>query len=213
MANQGIDAQKVRTPGRASQLAGAHAARVVPCHLPARARACTVQGLANFQDKLREAHGGRRGQENALGQKEEGGISRFQMKQEMKRQMYLHSGEAAPDMGHMDMIKKKDASKQRYFPGGMAFPGGSKSKKLFWGLSAGKGGYKARPSRTQMLKNPKLKPKILTKVRAQPLAAHCHAAASAATATAWPPTLMRCRGETGARTDTALWLAPRTRAG
>ena len=125
--------------------------------------------------------------------------------------MYLQSTEAAPEL---QKVTKKNAA-TRYYPGGMAFPGGPKSKKAFWGLSVRsvsspdtsgralflghllsfpvplfprlfhprmcrtltvwrvsavlfeqKGSqqpYKKRPSRTEMLKNPKLKPKILTK--------------------------------------------------
>ena len=120
-----------------------------------------AQATEQFKEQIREAGGGARNKENAYGQKEEGGISMRQMKQEMKRQMYLHSTEAAPEMG---VIKKKNET-QRYYPGGMAFPGGPRSKKPFWGLSGGAAGYKARPSRTQQLKNPRLRPKILTKVR------------------------------------------------
>ena len=53
------------------------------------------------------------------------------IQEEAKRLMYLQSTEAAPEMRK---ITKKNAS-QRYYPGGMAFPGGEKTKKAFWGLS------------------------------------------------------------------------------
>lgn len=89
-----------------------------------------------FKDKIAADHGG--GAKNssaavsaALGQKEEGGMTRFQMKKEAKRLMYLQSTEAAPELLK---VNKKNVT-QRYYPGGMSFPGGPKSKKAFWGLS------------------------------------------------------------------------------
>ena len=83
-----------------------------------------------FKDNIAAKHGVKNKEQNALGQKEEG-MTRYQMKKEAKRLMYLQSTEAAPEMRK---ITKKNSS-QRYFPGGMAFPGGEKTKKAFWGLS------------------------------------------------------------------------------
>lgn len=83
-----------------------------------------------FKDNIAAKHGVKNKEQNALGQKEEG-MTRYQMKKEAKRLMYLQSTEAAPEMRK---ITKKNAS-SRYYPGGMAFPGGEKTKKAFWGLS------------------------------------------------------------------------------
>ena len=83
-----------------------------------------------FKDNIAAKHGVKNKEQNALGQKEEG-MTRYQMKKEAKRLMYLQSTEAAPEMRK---ITKKNSS-QRYFPGGMAFPGGEKTKQAFWGLS------------------------------------------------------------------------------
>ncbi|TXG71579.1 hypothetical protein EZV62_000158 [Acer yangbiense] len=92
---------------------------------------------------------------NAYGQKEEG-PSRWQEKREAKRQMYLMSTEKAVRLG-----ERKDLKTTVTTVGGAA----SQCQKCFqtghWTFECkNERVYMSRPSRTQQLKNPKLKMKV-----------------------------------------------------
>ncbi|XP_031264470.1 zinc finger CCHC domain-containing protein 10 [Pistacia vera] len=92
---------------------------------------------------------------NAYGQKEEG-PSRWQEKREAKRQMYLMSTEKAVRLG-----ERKDLKTTMSSIGGTA----SQCQKCFqtghWTYECkNERVYMSRPSRTQQLKNPKLKMKV-----------------------------------------------------
>ncbi|KAL5782169.1 hypothetical protein ACOSP7_007198 [Xanthoceras sorbifolium] len=92
---------------------------------------------------------------NAYGQKEEG-PSRWQEKREAKRQMYLMSTEKAVRLG-----ERKDLKATMSTIGGAA----SQCQKCFqtghWTYECkNERVYMSRPSRTQQLKNPKLKMKV-----------------------------------------------------
>jgi hypothetical protein len=91
---------------------------------------------------------------NAYGQKEEG-PSRWQEKQEAKRQMYLMSTEKAVKLGERKDVKPTmstvdgNAQCQKCYQGGhWTFQ--CKNERV----------YISRPSRTQQLKNPKLRPDV-----------------------------------------------------
>ncbi|KAK7387985.1 hypothetical protein VNO78_22784 [Psophocarpus tetragonolobus] len=91
---------------------------------------------------------------NAYGQKEEG-PSRWQEKREAKRQMYLMSTEKAVKLG-----ERKDLKPAMSAGGGMA-----QCQKCFqsghWTYECkNERVYISRPSRTQQLKNPKLRPNV-----------------------------------------------------
>uniref|UniRef100_A0A803Q5R6 Uncharacterized protein n=1 Tax=Cannabis sativa TaxID=3483 RepID=A0A803Q5R6_CANSA len=93
---------------------------------------------------------------NAYGQKEEG-PSRWQEKREAKRQMYLMSTEKAVRLGERKDLKTNVAT-----VGGAA----SQCQKCFqpghWTYECkNERVYISRPSRTQQLKNPKLKMKVV----------------------------------------------------
>ena len=96
--------------------------------------ASIVKAAEQFKQGIADKHGANKAK-NAYNQTEEG-MTRAQMKKEAKRLMYLQSTEAAPEMGDIKKLAKKGGP-QRYYPGGMAFPGGAKSKKAFWGLAGG----------------------------------------------------------------------------
>lgn len=92
---------------------------------------------------------------NAYGQKEEG-PSRWQEKREAKRQMYLFSTEKAVRLG-----ERKDLKASMSTVGGVA----SQCQKCFesghWTYECkNERVYISRPSRTQQLKNPKLRMKV-----------------------------------------------------
>ena len=91
---------------------------------------------------------------NAYGQKEEG-PSRWQEKREAKRQMYLMSTEKAVRLG-----ERKDLNSMS-----KAFGGNGQCQKCFqsghWTYECkNERVYMSRPSRTQQLKNPKLRMKV-----------------------------------------------------
>ncbi|ESW14014.1 hypothetical protein PHAVU_009G074533 [Phaseolus vulgaris] len=91
---------------------------------------------------------------NAYGQKEEG-PSRWQEKREAKRQMYLMSTEKAVKLG-----ERKDLKPSRSASGGAA-----QCQKCFqsghWTYECkNERVYISRPSRTQQLKDPKLRPRV-----------------------------------------------------
>ncbi|KAJ6726509.1 ZCCHC10 PROTEIN [Salix purpurea] len=91
---------------------------------------------------------------NAYGQKEEG-PSRWQEKREAKRQMYLMSTEKAVRLG-----ERKDLNSMS-----KAFGGNAQCQKCFqsghWTYECkNERVYMSRPSRTQQLKNPKLRMKV-----------------------------------------------------
>ncbi|KAF9674255.1 hypothetical protein SADUNF_Sadunf10G0108400 [Salix dunnii] len=91
---------------------------------------------------------------NAYGQKEEG-PSRWQEKREAKRQMYLMSTEKAVRLG-----ERKDLNSMS-----KGFGGNAQCQKCFqsghWTYECkNERVYMSRPSRTQQLKNPKLRPKV-----------------------------------------------------
>ncbi|KAB5538355.1 hypothetical protein DKX38_015888 [Salix brachista] len=91
---------------------------------------------------------------NAYGQKEEG-PSRWQEKREAKRQMYLMSTEKAVRLG-----ERKDLNSMS-----KGFVGNAQCQKCFqsghWTYECkNERVYMSRPSRTQQLKNPKLRPKV-----------------------------------------------------
>ncbi|KAG6765746.1 hypothetical protein POTOM_029803 [Populus tomentosa] len=93
---------------------------------------------------------------NAYGQKEEG-PSRWQEKREAKRQMYLMSTEKAVRLG-----ERKDLNSMS-----KAFGGNGQCQKCFqsghWTYECkNERVYMSRPSRTQQLKNPKLRMKVST---------------------------------------------------
>ncbi|KAJ4888118.1 zinc knuckle (CCHC-type) family protein [Raphanus sativus] len=95
---------------------------------------------------------------NAYGQKEEG-PSRWQEKREAKRQMYLMSTEKAVRLGERK-DKSMSASSSAVVGGG----GGSQCQKCFetghWTYECkNERVYVSRPSRTQQLKDPKLRTK------------------------------------------------------
>ncbi|KAK9287995.1 hypothetical protein L1049_016440 [Liquidambar formosana] len=94
---------------------------------------------------------------NAYGQKEEG-PSRWQEKREAKRQMYLMSTEKAVKLG-----ERKDLKSSMSTLGGTS----SQCQKCFqtghWTYECkNERVYISRPSRTQQLKNPKLRMKVAT---------------------------------------------------
>lgn len=94
---------------------------------------------------------------NAYGQKEEG-PSRWQERKEAKRQMYLMSTERAVILG-----VRKDSSKSS---GARTFGGSQQCQKCFqighWTYECkNERVYISRPTRTQQLANPKLRPKLM----------------------------------------------------